>query len=302
MSKEKKTDALKYNRIRCLMAIIACTLLCVVVFFGVCAQLVFNGESDFPEYGWKSYHLFTILSNMLMAVSAAMCIPYAVDGIRNHNYHLPRWYVDLMYMGATSVTITFVIAITILSSAAGFYRIMLWSNNFHLHTLGPLLAITIFFLINSDHRVGFRKTFLAIGPVAAYGLVYIIMVFIIGEEAGGWRDHYQISTVTDYVPVPVAYLILLALSFGLATLLRVGHNAIHRKTKSSLEKYYQTDEAFSYPDIESAIRALADLSKPRDKGGELTLPRRAMTILEKKYKSGLSMEEMCRIYLSEYYS
>ncbi|MBO7533940.1 MAG: hypothetical protein J6T46_08115, partial [Victivallales bacterium] len=199
-TEQKKTDALKYNRIRCLMAIIACTLLCVVVFFGVCAQLVFNGESDFPEYGWKSYHLFTILSNMLMAVSAAMCIPYAVDGIRNHNYHLPRWYVDLMYMGATSVTITFVIAITILSSAAGFYRIMLWSNNFHLHTLGPLLAITIFFLINSDHRVGFRKTFLAIGPVAAYGLVYIIMVFIIGEEAGGWRDHYQISTVTDYVP------------------------------------------------------------------------------------------------------
>lgn len=239
---------------------------------------------------------------MLMAVSAAMCIPYAVDGIRNNNYHLPRWYVGLMYMGTTSVAITFFIAITILSSAAGFYKIMLWSNNFHLHTLSPLLAIAVFFLINSDHNVKFRKTFLAIGPVAAYGLVYIIMVFLIGEEAGGWRDHYQVSTVTDYVSVPVAYLILLALSFGLATLLRVGHNAIHRKTKADLEKYYQTEEAFSYPDIESAIRALADLSKPRDKGGELTLPRRAMTILEKKYKSGLSMEEMCEVYIREYYS
>lgn len=60
MSREKRIDALKYNRIRCLIAIIAYTLLCVIVFFGVCAQLVFNGESDFPEYGWKSYHLFTI--------------------------------------------------------------------------------------------------------------------------------------------------------------------------------------------------------------------------------------------------
>lgn len=302
MAKGKKLDALQYNRFRCMLAIIACTLLCVIVFLGVCEQLVFNPDADFPEVGWKSYHLFTILSNMLMAVSAAMCIPYAVDGMRNHNYHLPRWYVDLMFMGVTSVTITFVIAITILSAAVGFYHIMLWSNNFLLHTLGPLLAIAIFFIINPDHNVGFRKTFFAIGPVTAYGLVYIIMVFIIGEEAGGWRDHYQISTVTDYVPVPAAYLILLLIAFGIATALRVVHNAIHKKTKADLEKYYQTEEAFSYPDIESAIRALADYSRPFDKGGELTLPRRAMTILEKKYKSGLSMEEMCNIYLSEYYS
>ena len=302
MQKGTKLDALQYNRFRCMLAIIACTILCVVVFLGVCEQLIFNPESDFPEQGWKSYHLFTILSNMLMAVSAAMCIPYAVDGIRNHNYHLPRWYVDLMYMGVTSVTITFVVAITILSAAVGFYKIMLWYNNFLLHTLGPLLAIAIFLIINTDHRISFRKTFLAIAPVAAYGLVYIIMVFLIGEEAGGWRDHYEVSTVTDYVPVPVAYLILLMIAFGLATLLRVSHNAIHRKEKAALEKYYQTEKAFSYPDIESAIRALANSSKPKDKGGELTLPRRAMTILEKKYKSGLSMEEMCNIYLNEYYS
>ena len=94
MSGKRKLDALQFNRLRCLLAIISCTLLCVIVFLGVCEQLVFNPESDFPEQGWKSYHLFTILSNMLMAVSAAMCIPYAVDGMRNQNYHLPRWYVQ----------------------------------------------------------------------------------------------------------------------------------------------------------------------------------------------------------------
>ncbi len=85
MARKRKLDALQFNRLRCLLAIISCTLLCIVVFLGVCEQLVFNPESYFPEQGWKSYHLFTILSNMLMAVSAAMCIPYAVDGMRNHN-------------------------------------------------------------------------------------------------------------------------------------------------------------------------------------------------------------------------
>lgn len=301
--KKDKLNALQVNRARCITSIVLCTLLCIFVFIGVCEQLIVSQypESDFPEVGWKSYHLFTILSNMLMALSAAMCIPYAVDGMRNQNYHLPRWYVDLMFMGTTGVAITYIIAITILSSAMGFYRIMLWSNNLYLHTICPLFAIFIFFYINSDHHLGFRKSLLAIAPVTAYALVYIVMVFIIGEENGGWRDHYELFRVTQYVTVPGATVLFLAFCFGLANLLRFIHNIIHRNRKAAFERYYQTEEAFSYPDIESAIRTLADLGKAQDKGGELTLPRRAMTILEKKYNSGLSMEEMCNIYLNEYY-
>ncbi len=81
--KQKKTpDDLHINRIRCILAIIACTLLCVLVFLGVCIQLLDEPNPEIQEVGWKSYHLFTILSNMLMAASAAMCIPYAVDGLR----------------------------------------------------------------------------------------------------------------------------------------------------------------------------------------------------------------------------
>ena len=302
MSREKKYDALEINRIRCMVSIVLCTLLCVLVFLGVCEQLVFNPENDFPEVGWKSYHLFTILSNMLMAVSAAMCIPYAVDGLRNHNYHLPRWYVDLMYMGTLSVAVTFIIAITVLSAVMGFYKIMLWSNNLLLHTVCPLLALSIFFFFNSDHRLGFWKSLLAIAPVTAYALVYIIMVFVIGEEAGGWRDHYEIFRVSQYVSVPGAFFIFIVICFGLSNVLRIIHNAVHRRRKEDFERYYQSTEAYDYPDIESAIKALAEYSRPMDKGGELTLPRRAMEILEKKYRSGLSMEEMCKIYLSAYYN
>ena len=302
MSKDKKLDALQINKVRCVLSIIVCSLICVFVFMGVCQQLVVQpADNGLPEVGWKSYHLFTILSNMLMAVSAAMCIPYAVDGMRNHNYHLPRWYVDLMYIGTTGVTVTFVIALTVLSPAVSFYRIMLWSNNLHLHTICPLLSIALFFFINSDHKIGFWKTFLAMAPATAYALVYIIMVFIIGQDAGGWRDHYSISTVLDYVSIPVATLIFIVICFILATVLRFFHNLIHRDRKAGFEEFYKTSDSYDYPDIESAIRALAQENRPRDKGGELTLPRRAMTVLEKKYKSELSMEQMCNIYLNEYY-
>lgn len=295
------TDALKINRIRCILAIIACSLLCVLVFLGVCIQLLDDPNPEIQEVGWKTYHLFTILSNMLMAVAAAMCIPYTVDGMRNHNYHLPRWYVDLMFMGTTGVAVTFLVAISVLAPAAGFYRVMIWSNNLLLHTICPLLSILLFFFINSDHRIKFRSTFFAVIPVTAYALVYLFMVFVIGEDAGGWRDHYQIQTIADYLPLPVILLILCGVSFGLATLLRMVHNGIHSRRKADLERYYQQADAFSYPDIRSAIKALADMDRPRDMGGELTVPRRIMNMMERKYQSGLSTRELCEQYINDYF-
>ena len=302
MERKMLPDALQINRLRCILATIVCSLLCVLVFIGVCIQLLDDPNPEIQEVGWKTYHLFTILSNMLMAAAAAMCIPYTVDGLRRHNYHLPRWYVGLMFMGTTSVAVTFLVAVTVLAPAAGFYRVLIWSNNLYLHTICPVLSILLFFFINSDHRIKFRSAFLAILPVTAYALVYLIMVFVIGEDAGGWRDHYQIQTIADHLPLPVILVVLCLISFGVAAALRAVHNRIHVKRKADLEKYYQQADAFSYPDIGSAIRALADMDRPRDKGGELTVPRRIMAMMERKYQSGLSTEEMCELYIRAFFA
>ena len=303
MSHEKAVrDALKINNFRCILALCACSLLCIFVFLGVCIQLLDSPNDLIEEVGWKAYHLFTILSNMLMAATAAMCIPYTVDGLRNHNYHLPRWIINLMFIGTTNVAVTFLVALTVLSPGAGFYRVMFWSNNLHLHTICPLLAILLFFFINSDHRISFRSSLLAIIPVSVYGLLYLTMVFIIGEDAGGWRDHYQIQAIAEKLPLPVLLLLLCLISFGLANGLRAIHNLIHEKRKRGLARYYQQHEVFAYDDIESAIRALARMDRRMDKGGEMTVPRRIMNMMEEKYGSGLSVGEMSKLYIDGYYS
>ena len=178
---------------------------------------------------------------------------------------------------------------------------MLWSNNLYLHTICPILSILLFLFINSDHRIKLRSAILAVIPVTAYALLYLLMVFVIGEDAGGWRDHYQIQTIADHLPLPVILLILCGISFGLADLLRVIHNRIHSRRKAGMERYYQQAEAFSYPDIRSAVKALADMDRPRDMGGELTVPRRIMNMMEKKYHSGLSTRELCELYIAEYF-
>lgn len=301
MEQKKLPDALRINRNRCILAIVVCSILCFLVFLAVTDQLLRDPDVLIKEVGWKTYHMFTVLSNILMAVAAAMCIPFAVDGMRYRNYHLPRWYVNLMYMGTTGVAITFLIALTVLAPAAGFYRVMLFSNNILFHMTCPILSILLFFLINSDHRIKWQSTFIAIIPVVLYALTYVLMVFVIGEEAGGWRDHYQIYRIAEYLPLPVILLILCLISFGIATVLRLVHNAIHKKRKADMERYYQQAEAFSYPDLETAIGALADLDRPYDMGGELTVPRRIMNIMERKYQSGLSTKEMCIRYIEDYF-
>ena len=90
------------------------------------------------------------------------------------------------------------------------------------------------------------------------------------------------------------------LTFGTACLLRAVHNLIHERRKKDLERYYQESEEFAYPTIQEAVRALAENERKRDKGGEVTVPRRIVNMMERKYHSGLSVRELLSIYLETY--
>ena len=301
MEQGKKLNALKINNIRCILAIIVCILICVMVFFAFVYHLLTDPNSLIKEVGWQSFHLFTILSNMVMAIASGMCIPFAVDGLRYHNYHLPRWFVTFLYMATCGVAMTFVITIAVLSPAVGFYRVMIYKHNIILHTLCPILSILLFILLNSDHTLDFKSSVIAIIPLMAYVFLYTIMVFVIGEDAGGWRDHYQIQRVVDYLPIPVVLLIMFIIGLVVSNLMRFAHNSVHKRRKEALERYYQQADTFSYDNIQSAIVALARIDRQHDIGGELTVPRRILGMMDKKYQSGLSIKEMCNIYIDEYY-
>lgn len=294
-------DASRTNRMRCKVAVVSCSLLSFLVFLAVCDQLLSTPDAIVQEVGWKSYHMFTILANMFAGIAAALCIPYAVDGLRYDNYHLPRWVVNVLYMATTGVALTFLIAVTVLSPMTSYYRMMLYSNNILFHTINPIIAILLFIFINSDHKVSFRSTFLAIAPVVLYAALYFVLVFVIGEENGGWRDHYQIRDITQYVPLPLVVLGMVLIAFAVALLLRAAHNSVHKKRKKQTVSYYQSAGEFDCPSIDSAIEALAARNRSRDPGGELTVPRRILGMMEEKYKSGLPLRELCRMYIDAYY-
>ena len=263
---------------------------------GVFASIVFNLVSSPPELGeevgLKTFRMFTDLSNMFVGITSAMTIPFAVDGIRQKNYHLPRWIMNLTLASVTAISVTFVIALCLLTPLVGFVRIMLTSTNLLMHTIVPLIAILSFLFINTYHTIKFKATIFAVIPVAIYAMCYLVLAVVIGEENGGWRDHYHFL---DLMPWYCALAMILTLAFVLACLLRFVHNRMHQRDKSATADYYQNAEDYDMPTIEEAIIKLARENKCQDTGGEVIVPRRIIGMLEKKYQSkkGLGFARQC---------
>lgn len=269
----------------------------VGVFVGVVINLLAMPNEFVKEVGVKTFRMFTVLSNMLVAFSVAMTIPFTVDGIRQKNYHLPRWIVNMTFISVTCVTITFIISLTLLSPYAGFVRMMASGSNLFLHTLVPIAAIIAFLFINTSHNVKFKTTLYALIPILAYAIVYLISAIFIGEDNGGWRDHYRFNEI---IPWYFVFVIIFVLAFGVANLLRAVHNHMHRRDKSETEDFYINSTEYDLPTIEEAITKIAKENKQMDKGGEIIVPRRIIVFLEKKYQSKKPLHELCQIYIDEY--
>lgn len=299
----KHRKALIVNRARCIVALAFSILMVLAVSIGVVRNLMAVPDEYVQEVGYKTFRMFTVLSNILVASCAFLAIPFEIDGLRHRNYHLPRWIIELIFVGVTGVALTFVVTIAILGPYAG-YKLMLFErSNLFLHTICPILSILFFIFVNDDHTISFKSSILAMIPMMIYSVLYMILAIFIGEENGGWRDHYRFTQIKigDFtVPWPLVLVGALLVVFGILTVLRLIHNKVHKIRKQQIERYYQLSDEFNYDTIQEAITKLAQDEKKYDKGGEVTVPRRIIKMMEKKYKSNIPLNELCIIYLNEY--
>lgn len=293
----KMSSSQKTHSINSWLNLIFSASIVILVFISIVFNLLKAPTELVEEVGLKTFRMFTVLSNMFMGVTTAMTVPFAVDGIRQRNYHLPRWIVTLTYASVTCITLTFLVALFLLSPMAGFSLMMLEGSNLFLHTIIPIISIVSFLFVNAYHTIKFKTTFIAIIPMFIYAMVYLVSAIIIGEENGGWRDHYHFQ---DLMPWYFALILMLLLTFGIACLLRVVHNTMHRRDKLANERYYQTAKEYDLPTIEEAIQKLATENKAHDAGGEVVVPRRIIKFFEKKYQSNKPLSYLCGIYLEEY--
>ena len=111
---------MKQTRRECLLAMISALVVVVCVCIGVTMNLTTVADENFDHMGLRTFCMFTVNSNILAAAAMAMVIPYTMDGLRTHNYYLPRWIVDVVYAAVTAVALTFLVSLFILSPAKGF--------------------------------------------------------------------------------------------------------------------------------------------------------------------------------------
>ena len=285
-----KDPAIRNNRIQCLCALVGAGIVAVCVFIGVTMNLTTVYDENFDHMGIRTFCMFTVNSNILAGLSMMLCLPYTVDGLRTGNYHLPDWVVVMMHVTVSAVALTFLVSLCILAPVKGFYLIFSGSR-FFLHGVCPVLSIVTFCCFINSHLVRLRETVLAMVPVLLYTAVYIVMVVIIGEERGGWNDFYGFAT---RVPLWVSMLVILPSAFGIALLLRWGHNSCClRRRKLDAELYRKT---YGGADLRKVIAEMACEQKKELKLKNPTIPLQMIGYMIENSGSDLDMDEAARIY------
>ena len=293
----KTNNFQKTHSIQSWLNLIFAVFIVACIFVAIVMNLLKAPTELVEEVGIKTFRMYTVLSNMFVGITISMTIPFAVDGIRHRNYHLPRWVVNLIFVSTTCITLTFIISCTLLSAFAGFKEIMLTGTNLFLHTIVPIITIVGFLFVNTYHTVKFKATLYALIPISIYAIIYLISAIFIGQENGGWRDHYHFNEV---IPWYYVFVLVFALAFGLSNLLRYVHNRMHRRDKANTIDFYQNAPEYDLPTIEEAITKIAKEDKNHDAGGEMIVPRRIILILEQKYQSKKPLSELCQVYINEY--
>ena len=286
--------ATRMTRRHCFFTMISAAVVVVCVCVGVTMNLTTVYDENFDHMGLRTFCMFTVNSNILLGATMALVFPYTMDGLRRHSFHIPRWVVDLVFTGVTAVALTFLVSLCLLAPVKGFILIFTGSR-FFLHGLCPILAIIAFCFFISEHRINFWETFFALIPIFIYACVYYIMVVVIGEDQGGWNDFYGVMT---HMPLWVAEVSILPLTFIIATIIRVLHNATFDKRRKKEAIFYS--EAFADADIRELVGAMARFHRTMSAGKDILVPGRVIAIMVDNNKGDCTWEECCGIYLKEY--
>lgn len=282
------------TRRQCLLALASAVVVVVCVCIGITMNLTTLYDENFDHMGIRTFCMFTVNSNILAALSVTMTIPYTIDGLRKHNYHLPRWVTVFAFAGVTAVTLTFLISLFILSPVKGF-RLIFSGSRFFLHGVCPILAFVAFCFFMSAQRLSAADQVIALVPVLLYAVLYYIMVVVIGEENGGWNDFYGFAT---RLPLWIPVTLILPLTYAISSLIRFLHNRCFLRRKEEEAAYFK--EVFGEADIQTIVGAMARLHSSTVKTLDIVIPRRVISIMVNNSEDDDAVDELCKVYLDEY--
>ena len=289
------TNARNINMMRCINGLVICSIVVILTVIALTLNIINFFNETTPEAGLGTLRMFTTISNIISAMAAAICIPFQIDGLRRNKYKLPKWIVEVMYIGATGTMLTFTIALAIIGPTSGYEYAMLANSNIFMHTINPIFIFMLFTISISDGHIKFSHSFIAIIPTFIYSLLYFILAF----ATNVWRDHYHLA---DIMPWPVAFILIMSAAYLLALLLMFLHNLTYGHVIKGIERYYKESSDYEYEKITGAIAHLAEVeSRFYHKDYDIYIPVDIIKLLSDRYKANrLPVDILYDIYLENY--
>ena len=165
---------------------------------------------------WQNIVTFTVLSNIYLAVVAAIATIY---NIFHKSSPLPRWLTTLYLSAVSSALITFFTVILYLAPARALsgrnYFDMLLEPMFFLHFFNPVLSAVIYIFFMDGAKLPLKSRLLALIPFVIYAIIYLVFVVILKI----CPDFYGLTFGGHYYLTPLVFIGFIAVDFGIATML-----------------------------------------------------------------------------------
>lgn len=164
-------------------------LIVVLTVWSVGTMFFISGSGNMRVNRSVIFRYFTVDSNILCAASCVFSLIRTLRG----NKAGGKAVMLFRYAGTAAVTVTMMTVLLFLGPLYG-YDSMFSRWNLWLHLLGPILAIVSFVWLERDGTFPEKKhLMISMLPVIVYGVVYLVMVVMIGNDKGGWPDFYAFN-------------------------------------------------------------------------------------------------------------
>lgn len=181
--------------------------------------------------GWESLKYFTTDSNILTAIASLIVAVFDIRILQKKADTLPKAVVLFKFIGTSCVTMTF--GATILFLMPFYGTMVIGGTLFIVHVSTPLMALLSFILLETVCHIRIREMLLALLPMYGYGMLYFIMVRVIGEANGGWKDFYAYNRGGNY---GLSWLLMGTGCMAAAILPCVLHNVVLKISHKKAEK------------------------------------------------------------------
>lgn len=195
-------------------AIVIFTLKALIGFFTV------GGKGNMKVRDYSALKYFTVLSNILMALTALVMIVFNVMLLVNAQASAPGWAIALKHVGTVAVMLTFSVVFMIFVPSTG-VKFMIEGDSLYMHLITPLIAAVGFMFFDPGPAVSWWFTAVSMIPMMLYAVLYYIMVMVKGPDKGGWEDFYKFNANNKWYLSAAGIFIMTA---ALGALLILGRN------------------------------------------------------------------------------